>query len=111
MLGVVGASQTVGAFLGCFPAPYICDKFGRKWGIVTGAAWIFIGGILQAFSYSTAQYIVGRIIVGGGNIVAVVGATSLTNELAHPRTRSYVIGYYNIIWYIGETTLPLIFDD
>jgi MFS family permease len=101
MIGVIGAVQTVGAFVACFPAPYIADNFGRKWAIVAGATLILVGGFLQGFAYSVAQYIVGRIVVGGGNVLAIVGATSLVNELSHPRTRSYLTGYYNVIWYIG----------
>ncbi|RSH88808.1 hypothetical protein EHS25_003036 [Saitozyma podzolica] len=102
MIGVIGAVQTVGAFVACFPAPYIADNFGRKWAIVAGATLILVGGFLQGFAYSVAQYIVGRIVVGGGNVLAIVGATSLVNELSHPRTRSYLTGYYNVIWYIGS---------
>ncbi|KAI1859675.1 uncharacterized protein JN550_011870 [Neoarthrinium moseri] len=101
MLGAIGAVQTVGAFFACPFAPMINDRWGRKWGIVVGGSLIFVGGLLQAFSYSTAQYIVGRIVVGGGNIIALVGGTSLINELAHPRTRMQITGYFNVIWYIG----------
>jgi MFS family permease len=107
MIGVIGAVQTVGAFVCCFPAPYIADNFGRKWAIVAGATLILIGGFLQGFAYSVAQYIVGRIVVGGGNVIAIVGATSLVNELSHPRTRSYLTGYYNVIWYIGECRMAM----
>ncbi|KAI1341043.1 general substrate transporter [Xylariaceae sp. FL0016] len=101
MLGVIGALQTVGAFAFCPLAPLIADRLGRRWAILVGGTVMFTGGLIQTFSNSPAQYIVGRFIVGGGNVIGLVGGTSLVNELAHPRTRSYIIGYFNVIWYIG----------
>ncbi|KAH9900309.1 hypothetical protein F4778DRAFT_782413 [Xylariomycetidae sp. FL2044] len=101
MLGVIGALQTVGAFAACPIAPVIADRMGRRWAIIIGGVILCIGGLLQAFSYSSAQYIVGRFVVGGGNIIGLVGGTSLINELAHPRTRFMITGYFNVIWYIG----------
>ena len=101
-LGIISASQSIGSWIGCLPSPYISDKYGRKWGIVVGGVVIFIGGLLQTFSYGMPQYIVGRICVGAGVIIGLVGGTSLTNELAHPRFRLAITGYFNVIWYLGS---------
>ncbi|WVW85885.1 hypothetical protein I302_107923 [Kwoniella bestiolae CBS 10118] len=101
MLGVFGALQVVGGFIACFWASPIADRFGRRYSMLAGGLMIVAAGPLQGFSYSQAQYIIGRVFAGAGNVTAIVGAASLNNELAHPRTRPYITGCYNVIWYVG----------
>ncbi|WVQ79357.1 hypothetical protein IAT38_001454 [Cryptococcus sp. DSM 104549] len=101
MLGIFGALQVVGGFIACLWASPLADRFGRRYGILAGGLMIIAAGPLQGFAYSQAQYIIGRVFAGAGNVTAIVGAASLNNELAHPRTRPYITGYYNVIWYIG----------
>jgi MFS family permease len=40
--------------------------------------------------------------MGFGIIPGIVGASSLVNELAHPRQRPFIGAAYNVIWYIGS---------
>jgi hypothetical protein len=51
---------------------------------VTGGFFIVVSGFLQGFAYSTAELIGGRIVVSCGDVFAIVGATSLVNEVVHP---------------------------
>lgn len=55
-----------GAFIGAIIAGLSADKYGRKVAIYVGCALFTIGAVLQAASYSLAQMIVGRLVVGFG---------------------------------------------
>ena len=92
----------IGGVLGSLWASPISDRFGRRWGLAVGGTFVVIGGLLQGLAHSKAQYIVGRVAAGVGNITGAVGASSLNTELAHPRTRPFITAYYNTLWYIGE---------
>ncbi len=64
--GFTVAIFVVGALLGAFSCSYTGDRFGRR-AVVFGAAILtLIGEILEFASWSLAQFMVGRIILGSG---------------------------------------------
>jgi MFS family permease len=88
--------------VGTFPAQFICDRYGRRWVMVFGAVMCIAAALVQTFSYSSKQYIAGRFLMGFGISPSIVGASSLVNELAHPRQRPFIGASFNVIWYLGS---------
>jgi len=71
--GLVVATFTLGALCGALSCSYTGDKFGRRAVIFAGAVCTLIGEVLECSSFSLAQFIVGRLILGAG--VGMLSAT------------------------------------
>ncbi|THZ17082.1 putative sugar transporter [Aureobasidium pullulans] len=108
--GVIVACFTLGAIVGSFSCTFFGDTFGRKKLMFSGALFTLIGTILQATSFSLAQLIVGRIILGNG-----VGQLSATvpvwqSECSKPGSRGkHVImdGVFMAVGYFLESWINL----
>ncbi|THW55445.1 putative sugar transporter [Aureobasidium pullulans] len=108
--GVVVACFTLGAIVGSFSCTFFGDTFGRKKLMFSGALFALIGTILQATSFSLAQLIVGRVILGNG-----VGQLSATvpvwqSECSKPGSRGkHVImdGVFMAVGYFLESWINL----
>ena len=66
LLGFLVSSYEVGAMCGAIFVFSLGDRFGRKPINITGAVIVAIGAIIQTTSYSTAQFLVGRLVAGFG---------------------------------------------
>ena len=65
-LGLLAASQSIGA-CGAIPlAPFINDAFGRRKTVMLGGALMLTGASLQTASKSVAMYCVSRALLGFG---------------------------------------------
>ncbi|KAI9036922.1 sugar porter family MFS transporter [Aspergillus affinis] len=64
--GVVVATFTLGALIGCLSCSYTADRFGRRLVIFAGAILTVVGEVLEASAFQLAQLIVGRTILGAG---------------------------------------------
>ncbi|KAE8160074.1 L-Aspartase-like protein [Aspergillus tamarii] len=64
--GVVVATFTLGAMMGCLSCSYTSDRFGRRIVIFAGAILTLAGEVLEASSFRLAQLIIGRVILGAG---------------------------------------------
>ncbi|KAE8130943.1 L-Aspartase-like protein [Aspergillus pseudotamarii] len=64
--GVVVATFTLGAMMGCLSCSYTSDRFGRRIVIFAGAILTLVGEVLEASSFQLAQLIIGRVILGAG---------------------------------------------
>ncbi|KAE9369065.1 MFS general substrate transporter [Stipitochalara longipes BDJ] len=53
---------------------------------------------LPAFGY--AQFMVGRCLLGVGISFTCIAGPSMVAELAHPRQRGTVLGFFNTFWYV-----------
>ncbi|THY03004.1 putative sugar transporter [Aureobasidium pullulans] len=108
--GVVVACFTLGAIVGSFSCTFFGDTFGRKKLMFSGALFTLIGTIIQASSFSLAQLIFGRIILGNG-----VGQLSATvpvwqSECSKPGSRGkHVImdGVFMAVGYFLESWINL----
>lgn len=56
----------LGAFIGCFFMPYLCDKISRKWALTVVVVIFDIGAIMQAAAQSYGELVAGRAIGGIG---------------------------------------------
>lgn len=97
-LGLLTTVIFIGAFLGSFPASPIADKWGRKYAMFIGSLFALVGTIVQSLCYGYAQFMVGRGLLGVGIGFILVAGPSLTAELAHPRQRGTVLGFFNTFW-------------
>lgn len=64
--GLTVATFTLGALIGALSCSYTGDKLGRRWVIFIGGVCTLIGSALETSSFSLAQFIIGRIILGLG---------------------------------------------
>jgi MFS family permease len=86
---------TVGNMIGSLFTGPICDKFGRRMGMITGSALILIGAAIQTAAQTDAYLIGGRFVLGFGVSIGTSSAPTYALELAPPQWRARVVGYYN----------------
>ncbi|KAF7554208.1 hypothetical protein G7Z17_g3047 [Cylindrodendrum hubeiense] len=102
ILGVVSTAQTIGGVV-CLPlAPYLTDRFGRRFPILLGSLTIIVGSAIQSGAMNIAMFIIGRILVGTGGGLIANSAAPLIAELAHPTQRPIITAIYNTSWYLGS---------
>lgn len=65
-IGFVFAIYTIGNIVGSFGAGPVADKWGRRWGMLTGALLIVLGTCISATSQSLSQFMGGRFVLGVG---------------------------------------------
>ncbi|RSL69724.1 hypothetical protein CEP54_002127 [Fusarium duplospermum] len=90
-LGVISAALAIGTAAGVQIMPYLNDHFGRKFCVIAGSIVVAIVGMLIA----------SRIIMGLGSPVSLAGAAQLVMELAYPKERSTIVGFFQGTWFAG----------
>lgn len=100
-LGSVSNGVIFGQILAFPIAPWLCEHTGRRFPIFSGSLLLVIGAILQCASQNYAMFLVSRMIIGFGGLVAVEASPMLVSELAYPSHRAVLVGYYNNLWYLG----------
>lgn len=101
ILGALSNGTIFGGILALPVAPYISDRYGRWWAIVGGELITVIGAVLQGASTNYGFFLVARLFLGFGSMVAVVGSPTLISELAYPTHRMVATAFYNTCWYLG----------
>lgn len=87
---------SAGAFIGAIIAGLTADKYGRKVAIYVGCALFTVGAVLQAASFSIAQMVVGRLVVGFGVGSAAMVVPLYIAEIAPTKARGRLIGLNNM---------------
>ncbi|CAL5867706.1 uncharacterized protein PFLUO_LOCUS1925 [Penicillium psychrofluorescens] len=101
-LGSLSNGVIFGQILAFPIAPWLCDHTGRRFPIFIGSALLVIGAVLQCAAQNYAMFLVSRMIIGFGGLIAVEASPMLVSELAFPTHRSVLVGYYNNLWYLGS---------
>jgi MFS family permease len=96
--GLITTVIFIGGFLGSIPASPVADRFGRKWGMYIGSFFSLLGTVIQTTAFGLTQFMVGRCLLGVGISFTCVAGPSLVAELAHPRQRGTVLGFFNTFW-------------
>ncbi|BGO90244.1 hypothetical protein NBRC10512_004765 [Rhodotorula toruloides] len=91
------ASLSAGAILGTLIGGTFSDKIGRKAVLVIGDVLFTIGGILICASYSLEQFIVGRILMGGGAGIAAVVCAVYLGEVAPANFRGRIVAVQSVM--------------
>ncbi|KAM0335308.1 hypothetical protein ACHAQA_000353 [Verticillium albo-atrum] len=102
VLGIMSAAMSLGSIFSTPIAPWVADRFGRRWGITVGSIIMIIGAILQCESVNLAMFIVSRFILGFGLSFATTAAPSLVTELSHPKDRVTITAICNTCWGLGS---------
>ncbi|CAD0043254.1 unnamed protein product [Aureobasidium pullulans] len=77
VVGIATAATTIGSIFGASILGMFADKWGRKPCLLISDLFFTAGAIVIAFSFSLAQLIVGRLILG----VGVGGAAGMQREM------------------------------
>ncbi|MCJ1441508.1 MAG: hypothetical protein MMC23_001997 [Stictis urceolatum] len=102
LLGIIGASYSLGAICSLPFVPIINDRFGRRWCIMFGSIVMVIGSFLQGFSNGVGMYIVARLFLGFGIPFCIVAASSLLGELGYPKERPVLTSLFNASYFVGS---------
>lgn len=108
------ASITTVVFLGMFASSTfwgkICDKFGRRTGLILTSLVVFYFGVLSGFAPNYAWLLIIRFLVGFG-IGGAPQSVTLYAEYLPSKVRGVCVVFIEIFWAIGavfEVTLALI---
>jgi sugar porter (SP) family MFS transporter len=108
MQEVVVSIVLVGAMSGALVGGSIADRIGRRATLVWGGIIFLVGSLLAFWSPNLATLIVARGLLG-----IAVGFTSVTapvyvSELAPPRSRGLLIGFYQFALTVGIVLADLV---
>ncbi|KAH7166560.1 lactose permease [Dactylonectria macrodidyma] len=103
-LGLMSAIMSLGSICSTPIAPWVADRFGRRWGITVGSIIMIVGAILQCESTTFAMFVVSRFILGFGLSFATTASPSMVSELAHPKDRVTITAICNTCWFLGSIT-------
>lgn len=103
LLGIIGASYSLGGICAVPFAPSANQWFGRRWSIITGSLTMMVGGVLQACAQDVAMYIIARMILGFGIVFCIVSGSAMIGELAYPKERAIMTSLFNSSYFIGAT--------
>ncbi|KAM5367892.1 hypothetical protein ACJZ2D_009803 [Fusarium nematophilum] len=99
--GIVSSMYQIGGVVALpFVGPVI-DGFGRRWGMLSGAAIIIVGTVIQGLSHGSGQFMGGRFLLGFGVSIAASAGPMYVVELNHPAYRGRVGAMYNTLWFSG----------
>lgn len=103
-LGLLIAAYSFGGVLSFFPAPWVADRLGRRWGIIIGDVGIIAAVIGQCFCKTAVQFLATRLVLGFFSLFNSISSTALLSELAHPRQRAIVGALFNTFFFVGSIT-------
>ncbi|OQE32016.1 hypothetical protein PENSTE_c001G04509 [Penicillium steckii] len=89
--GFTVAVYEIGCAVGALSVIFAGDRFGRRTTVIYGQMILIVGSILQFTSYSLAQLIVGRIVTGIGNGMAVAVLPTWNGECSRPTARGRAV--------------------
>lgn len=100
-LGLLTALYSIGSIASLPIAPFLADRFGRRFAIICGCVLMCIGAAVQGSSQSLGAFEGGRFMMGFGNTLAQLSSPLLLTELCHPQHRGRVTAIYNCLWNLG----------
>jgi sugar porter (SP) family MFS transporter len=102
LLGFVNSSYQLGSIFAVPVAPWVAQKFGRRWSIMLGSLIMVVGALIQGFAQHVGMYIVARMILGAGILFCIISGAALIGELAHPKERAVLTSLFNASYFIGQ---------
>ncbi|KAJ4326720.1 hypothetical protein N0V84_002836 [Fusarium piperis] len=99
--GIVFMIYNVGSIAAAPTVPFATDYIGRRAGMFVGAVIIIVGTCIQATAKQMAQFMGGRFLLGFGVSYCCIAAPTYVSELAHPKWRGTLTGFYNCMWPVG----------
>jgi len=108
LLGFVSSCYQLGSIIGVPVAPWVNQRFGRRWAIMIGSIVMIIGAIIQGFAQNLGMYIFSRMLLGFGIVFCIIAGSALIGELAHPKERALLTSLFNASYFIGQITASAI---
>ncbi|KAK0101389.1 hypothetical protein ONS95_006564 [Cadophora gregata] len=99
--GIVFMIYNAGSLAAAPLVPFATDRLGRRVGMFIGAVVIIIGTCVQATSKAIPQFLGGRFLLGFGVSYCCIAAPTYVSEMAHPKWRGTLTGFYNCMWPLG----------
>lgn len=93
--GIIFMIYTIGNMVGSLFTGPICDRFGRRAGMICGSVLIMVGAIVQTAARNDSYLLGGRFTLGFGVSIGTSSAPTYALELSPPQWRARVVGYYN----------------
>jgi MFS family permease len=93
--GLNTASVFIGGFFGPLVSGIAADRLGRRPAIFWGCVVSIVGIILQGAAQNIAMFVIARIILGFGTIVAGIAAGVYLSETFPSRYRAWGVGLLN----------------
>lgn len=89
---------------GWFAGGPIADFFGRRVGMVTGAALVCVATFMQTFAPrgNIGVFIGGRVIVGLGQGVCLTAGPAYINEITPADIRGKVMSFWQMFYSVGS---------
>ncbi|KAF7712693.1 MFS-type Sugar/inositol transporter [Penicillium ucsense] len=104
-IGGINTAYTVGAIVGgfFFSGP-IADYFGRKVGMATGCVLVIIATFMQTFApyHGLACFMVGRVLIGLGQGIALTSGPIYIGELAPSEIRGQIMTFWQMFYSVGS---------
>ncbi|OZJ03972.1 hypothetical protein BZG36_03256 [Bifiguratus adelaidae] len=100
-LGALANGYIFGEILAWPFISWVCDSMGRRFPIFLGSVLLVIGAILQAAAQNYAMFLIARMVIGFGGLMALVPSPLWVSETAYPTHRHVLTALFNTIWYLG----------
>ncbi|KAL4881057.1 general substrate transporter [Aspergillus karnatakaensis] len=91
-LGLMSAIMPLGSICSTPFAPWVADRFGRRWGVTVGSL----------IMHQLDMFLASRFTLGFGLPFATTSAPSLVSELSHPKDRATMTAICNVCWTLGS---------
>ncbi len=96
------ASLSAGAIAGSLIGGSASDKIGRKKVLFIGDILFLLGGLLICAAFSYEQFIVGRVLMGGGTGIAAVTCAVYLGEVAPSLHRGRIVAVQSVMITFGQ---------
>lgn len=100
--GIIFMIYTIGNMIGSLFTGPICDHFGRRAGMGSGAIIIMAAAIILTAAKNDSYLLGGRFLLGFGISIGTSSAPTYALELAPPQWRARIVGFYNTFFYAGS---------
>ncbi|KAJ6112032.1 Major facilitator superfamily domain general substrate transporter [Penicillium sp. IBT 18751x] len=101
MQGILTSIYDIGCAVGCLLSFIVGHRVGRKRMIIAGGSIMVIGTIILGSSYSTAQFLVGRVVTGFGNGINSSTVPTYQSEMARPELRGRLLSAQGTVTIVG----------
>jgi sugar porter (SP) family MFS transporter len=101
-LGLFNAAYPIGGLCAIPFISLVCDGFGRRAGLATGAIFCCLGAALQSSAANLPMFVVARGILGCGTVFLGASGAPLITEIAHPSHRTTATALFNTSYALGS---------
>ncbi|KAH9882225.1 hypothetical protein J1614_001397 [Plenodomus biglobosus] len=101
IIGIMSSCYQLGSILAVPVAPWLNQKYGRRFSIMLGSVIMVLGALLQGFAQHIGMYIIARMLLGYGILFCIISGSALIGELGYPKERPFLTSLFNASYFIG----------